>query len=43
MESDRVLVLDAGAIAELDTVQNLLKNKQSLFYSMAVEAGVVDK
>jgi len=43
MESDRVLVLDAGAIAELDTVQNLLDNKESLFYSMAVEAGIVDK
>lgn len=43
MESDRVLVLDSGAIAELDTVPNLLGNKRSLFYSMAVEAGIVDK
>lgn len=40
IDSDRVLVLDQGKIAEFDTTQKLLKNKESLFYSMAAEAGI---
>ena len=27
MDSDRVLVMDSGRVAEFDTVDNLLKNK----------------
>ncbi|KAG1776029.1 P-loop containing nucleoside triphosphate hydrolase protein [Suillus placidus] len=41
MESDRVLVLDAGRIAEFDTPKNLLENKSSIFRSMAMEAGLI--
>ncbi|KAG2139678.1 ABC transporter type 1, transmembrane domain-containing protein [Suillus clintonianus] len=41
MESDRVLVLDAGRIAEFDSPQKLLENKSSIFRSMAMEAGLV--
>jgi len=41
MESDRILVLDAGRIAEFDTPKKLLENKSSIFRSMAMEAGLV--
>ncbi|KAG1731999.1 P-loop containing nucleoside triphosphate hydrolase protein [Suillus paluster] len=41
IESDRVLVLDGGRVAEFDTPQNLLENKTSIFRSMAMEAGLV--
>ncbi|KAG1888634.1 ABC transporter type 1, transmembrane domain-containing protein [Suillus subluteus] len=41
MESDRVLVLDAGQIAEFDTPKELLENKGSIFRSMAMQAGLV--
>jgi ATP-binding cassette, subfamily C (CFTR/MRP), member 1 len=40
MESDRILVLDNGMVAELDTPQNLLADKGSIFYSLAAEAGL---
>lgn len=40
MESDRILVLDAGRIAEFDTPKKLLENKSSIFRSMAMEAGL---
>jgi ATP-binding cassette, subfamily C (CFTR/MRP), member 1 len=39
MDSDRILVVDAGKVAEFDTPQKLLKNKSSIFYSLAKEAG----
>ncbi|KAG1817496.1 P-loop containing nucleoside triphosphate hydrolase protein [Suillus subaureus] len=41
MESDRVLVLDAGRIAEFDTPKKLLEDKGSIFRSMAMDAGLV--
>lgn len=40
LDSDRVLVLRDGQVAELDSPEALLKNKQSIFFSMAVEAGL---
>lgn len=40
IESDRVLVLDQGQIAEFETTKKLMDNKESIFYSMAVEAGI---
>jgi len=41
MEYDRVLVLDAGKIGELDSPQALLSNEHSMFYSLAAEAGLI--
>ncbi|SCU90191.1 LADA_0F02432g1_1 [Lachancea dasiensis] len=40
LDSDRVIVLEQGQIAEFDTPENLLKNSESLFYSLCHEAGV---
>ncbi|KAL0067158.1 Multiple drug resistance-associated protein-like transporter 1 [Marasmius tenuissimus] len=40
VDYDRILVMDAGKIAELDTPQALLENKNSIFYSLASEAGL---
>merc|ERR1712071_338930 len=34
MDSDRVLVLDNGRVAEFDTPTNLLENSTSIFYGM---------
>ena len=41
MDSSRVLVLDAGKIAEFDSPQALLRNDQSVFHGMAKEAGLL--
>jgi ABC-type multidrug transport system ATPase subunit len=40
MDSDRVIVLDKGEIAEFDTVEALMADKNSIFYSMAKNAGL---
>lgn len=42
MDSDRIIVLDAGIIAEFDTVDALMSNKDSIFYGMAKNAGLVN-
>uniref|UniRef100_A0AAG5CWC8 ABC-type glutathione-S-conjugate transporter n=1 Tax=Anopheles atroparvus TaxID=41427 RepID=A0AAG5CWC8_ANOAO len=41
LDSDRVLVLDKGLVAECDSPQSLLANKETIFYSMAKNAGIV--
>uniref|UniRef100_A0A182NES5 ABC-type glutathione-S-conjugate transporter n=1 Tax=Anopheles dirus TaxID=7168 RepID=A0A182NES5_9DIPT len=41
LDSDRVLVLDKGLVAECDSPQNLLANRDSIFFSMAKNAGIV--
>ncbi|KAG9120835.1 hypothetical protein FRC07_003509, partial [Ceratobasidium sp. 392] len=41
IHSDRVLVLEAGSVAEFDEPEELLKNKNSLFNALAVEARIL--
>ncbi|CAE7095301.1 unnamed protein product [Rhizoctonia solani] len=43
IESDRILVLETGSIAELDSPEVLLQNESSLFYALAAEAGLISK
>lgn len=39
MNSDRVLVMDAGKIVEFDRPHNLLKNENGLLYTMVKHTG----
>ncbi|KAE9548400.1 hypothetical protein FO519_008381, partial [Halicephalobus sp. NKZ332] len=41
IDSDRLMVLDSGEIAEFQEPQSLLKDSNSVFYSMALDAGLV--
>lgn len=39
--SSRILVLDTGSIVEYDSPKNLMNNKRSVFYGMALDAGLI--
>lgn len=41
LDSDKVLVLDAGRVAEFASPQTLLNDTQSIFHAMAKDAGIV--
>ncbi|CCE62252.1 hypothetical protein TPHA_0C00960 [Tetrapisispora phaffii CBS 4417] len=41
MDSDKIIVLDNGEVAEFDKPEILLTNKNSLFYSLCYESGVL--
>ena len=40
IDYDKILVMDAGVAVEFDTVQNLLNKSDSIFASLAAEAGI---
>jgi ABC-type multidrug transport system fused ATPase/permease subunit len=40
IDFDKILVMQAGRVAEFDTPANLLSNQQSLFYEYAKMAGL---
>jgi ATP-binding cassette subfamily C (CFTR/MRP) protein 1 len=42
MDSSKVIVLDAGKVAEFDTPEKLLSNKRSIFFGMAKDAGLTN-
>ncbi|KAK9322975.1 P-loop containing nucleoside triphosphate hydrolase protein [Lipomyces orientalis] len=42
IDSDRIVVLAAGKIVEFDTPDVLLRNKNSLFYSLCKQGGLVE-
>lgn len=39
MDSDKILVLDEGEVAEFDSSQNLLESKQGIFYGLCEQGG----
>lgn len=41
MDSDKIIVLDKGHVIEFDVPSVLLQNKNSVFYSMAKDAGLI--
>lgn len=43
LDSDRIIVLEQGEVAEFDTPQNLLQNKDSLYYALYKQGGFLDE
>ena len=41
MDSDKILVLDQGKVAEFDAPQTLLKDENSIFYSLSKQGGYI--
>jgi len=42
MDSERVLVMDAGTVVEFDHPHNLLKNKDGFLYKMVEQTGIMN-
>lgn len=42
IDSDKILVLEKGRVAEFDTPKNLVKNEKSLFVSMLDQTGAAN-
>ncbi|ANB15991.1 ATP-binding cassette glutathione S-conjugate transporter YCF1 [Sugiyamaella lignohabitans] len=43
MDSDRIVVLSAGEVAEFDSPEKLLQNKDSMFFSLCKQGGFVEE
>lgn len=43
MDSDRIVVLERGEVKEFDSPENLLKDKESLFYHLCSQGGYIDR
>lgn len=41
IDYDRIIVMDKGEIVEFDSPNTLLENPESIFYSMAKDAGII--
>lgn len=41
MDSERVLIMDAGTVVEFDHSYNLLKNKDGILYKMVEQTGII--
>lgn len=41
IDYDRIMVFDSGCVVEYDTPDNLLQNKNGIFYGLAKEANIV--
>ncbi len=41
MDSDKVLVLDAGTVKEFDVPQKLIQRRSSIFHSLAKDSGLI--
>jgi len=39
IDSDKILVIDAGTVVEFDHPHNLLKNEHGFFYKMVAQTG----
>lgn len=43
IDSDRIIVLEQGRVKEFDSPENLMKTRDSLFYSLCKEGGLIDE
>jgi len=43
MDSDKILVMSAGRALEYESPETLISNPESAYYSMAKDAGLVEK